>query len=105
TSSLPASAPVWDAAALAAASVRPALITMIGLRSATSRAAEMNERASPTDSMYMTMLLVRGSSPRYWIRSPQPTSSIEPTETNALKPTLALKLQSSTAVQSAPLWL
>ena len=51
TSSLPASEPVCDAAALAAASVRPALITMIGLVSATSRAAERNDRASPIDSM------------------------------------------------------
>ena len=51
TSSLPASAPVCDAAAFAAAAVRPALITMIGLVSATSRAAEMKERASPMDSM------------------------------------------------------
>ena len=51
TSSLPASDPVCEAAALAAASVRPALITMIGFCSATSRAAERNARASPTDSM------------------------------------------------------
>ena len=48
----------------AAASVRPALITMIGLVSETSRAAERNERASPIDSMYMTMLCVRGSLPK-----------------------------------------
>ena len=34
-----------------AASERPALITMIGLVSATSRAADRNERASPMDSM------------------------------------------------------
>src|SRR5208337_1724773 len=39
------------------------------------------------------------------IRSPQPTSSIDPTETKALKPTLARKLQSSTAAPRAPLWL
>ena len=51
TSSLPASVPVCEAAALAAASVRPALITMIGLVSATSRAAERNLRASPIDSI------------------------------------------------------
>ncbi len=51
TSSLPASEPVCDAAALAAASVRPALITMIGLVSATSRDADKNDRASPIDSM------------------------------------------------------
>ena len=51
TSSLPASEPVCDAAALAAASVRPALITMIGLVSATSREADRNDRASPIDSM------------------------------------------------------
>ena len=51
TSSLPAIEPVCDAAAFAAASVRPALITMIGLESATSRAAERNDRASPIVSM------------------------------------------------------
>ena len=51
TSSLPASAPVCEAAAFAAAAVRPALMTMIGLVSATSRAAEMKERASPIYSM------------------------------------------------------
>ena len=56
--------PVCEAAACAAASVRPALITMIGLFSETSRAADRNDRASPTDSMYITMLLVRGSFPR-----------------------------------------
>ena len=38
-----------EAAAFAAAAVRPALMTMIGLVSATSRAAERNERASPID--------------------------------------------------------
>jgi len=43
--------PVCEAAALAAASVRPVLITIIGLLSATSRAADRNERASPIDSM------------------------------------------------------
>ena len=51
------------------------------------------------------MLCVCGSSPRKLIRSPQSTSSIEPTETQALKPTFSRKLQSSTAVSSAPLWL
>ena len=51
TSSEPVREPVWEAAALPAASVRPALITIIGLVRATSRAAERNERASPTDSM------------------------------------------------------
>ena len=53
TSSLPASEPVCDAAAFAAASVRPALITMIGLVSATSRAAERNaarRRSTPCRS-------------------------------------------------------
>ena len=39
------------------------------------------------------------------MRSPQPTSSIEPMETNALNPTFSRRLQSRTAVQSAPLWL
>jgi hypothetical protein len=51
TSSLPVSEPVCEAAARAAADVRPGLITMIGLVSATSRAADMNERASPMVSM------------------------------------------------------
>ena len=64
TSSLPASEPVCEAAALAAAAVRPALITMIGLASATSRAAERKRRASPIVSMYITIALVRWSSPR-----------------------------------------
>ena len=43
TSSLPVSAPVCEAAALAAAAVRPALMTMTGLLSETSRAADRNE--------------------------------------------------------------
>ena len=43
TSSVPVSEPVCEAAALAAAAVRPALITMMGLVSETSRAAERNE--------------------------------------------------------------
>ena len=51
TSSLPVSEPVWEAAALAAASVRPGLMTMIGFERATSRAAERNDLASPTDSI------------------------------------------------------
>ena len=51
TSSEPVSEPVWEAAAWAACSVRPALMTMMGLRRATSRAAERNARASPMDSM------------------------------------------------------
>ena len=51
TSSLPVRLPVCEAAARAAASVRPALITMIGLVRATSRAADRNDRASPIDSM------------------------------------------------------
>ena len=51
TSSLPVSEPVCEAAALAAAAVRPGLMTMMGLFSATSRAAERKERASPMVSM------------------------------------------------------
>ena len=39
------------------------------------------------------------------MRSPQFTSSIEPTETNALKPTFSRRLQSRIAVHNAPLWL
>ncbi len=37
--------------------------------------------------------------------SPQPTSSIEPIDTKALKPTASRMLQSRMAVSSAPLWL
>ena len=51
TSSLPVSEPVWEAAALAAWAVRPGLMTMMGLASATSRAADRKARASPTVSM------------------------------------------------------
>src|SRR5262245_23468931 len=104
TSSLPLREPVWDAAAFAAAAVRPALITITGLRSDTSRAAERNDRASPIDSMYSTMLVVCGSSARWSIRSPHPTSSIDPADTNALNPTFSRRLQSRIAVKSAPLW-
>ena len=57
-------APVCELAAFEAASVRPALMTIMGLRSVTSRAADKNERASPTDSMYKRMLPVAGSSPK-----------------------------------------
>ena len=105
TSSLPVNDPVWDAAALAAAEVRPGLMTMMGFIRATSRAADRKARASPMVSMYMTMLRVLGSSPRWKIKSPQPTSIIEPSEIKALKPTFSFRLQSRTAVQSAPLWL
>ena len=51
TSSAPVSAPVCDVAARLAASLRPALMTMIGFVKATSRAADRNARASPIDSM------------------------------------------------------
>ena len=51
TSSLPVRDPVCDAAAWDASSVRPGLRTMIGLVSATSRAADRKDRASPIDSM------------------------------------------------------
>ena len=51
------------------------------------------------------MLRVCGSSPKYSMRSPQPTSSMEPIERNALKPTCSRRLQSRIAVQIAPLWL
>ena len=40
-----------EAAAFAAWAVRPGLMTMIGLVSATSRAADRNARASPMVSM------------------------------------------------------
>ena len=39
------------------------------------------------------------------MRSPQLTSSIDPSEANAENPTFSRRLQSSTAVHSAPLWL
>jgi len=51
TSSEPASDPVWLAAALAAASVRPALNHDDRLGQRHSRAAERNFRASPIVSM------------------------------------------------------
>ena len=51
TSSLPVREPVCEAAAFDAASERPTLMTIMGLVSATSRAAERNERASPMLSM------------------------------------------------------
>ena len=51
TSSEPVSEPVCEAAALAAWAVRPGLMTMIGLVSATSRAADRKARASPIVSM------------------------------------------------------
>jgi len=51
TSSDPVSEPVWEAAAFAACAVRPGLMTMIGLVSATSRADERKARASPIVSM------------------------------------------------------
>ena len=51
TSSEPVRLPVCDAAALAACSVRPGLMTMIGFVIATSRAADRKARASPMVSM------------------------------------------------------
>ena len=48
---VPVREPVWEEAALAAASVRPALMTIIGFVRATSRAAERKDRASPMDSI------------------------------------------------------
>ena len=50
-SSPPVSEPVCEAAALAASSVRPGLMTMIGLVRATSRAADIKDRALPMVSM------------------------------------------------------
>ena len=78
---------------------------MIGLTSTTSRAADKNDRASPIVSMKIRMLLVYGSSPKKSIRSPQPISSIDPTETKALRPTLALGHHPSTTAPTALLWL
>ena len=51
TSSEPVSEPVCEAAAFAAWTVRPGLMTMIGFDSATSRAADRKARASPMVSM------------------------------------------------------
>ena len=51
TSSEPVREPVCDAAAFAAWAVRPGLMTMIGLVSATSRADDRKARASPIVSM------------------------------------------------------
>jgi len=51
TSSLPVKDPVCAAAARDASSVRPGLMTMMGLVRATSRAADRKDRASPIDSM------------------------------------------------------
>ncbi len=50
TSSAPARAPVWDAAALAPSGSRPDLMTSTGLFRAAERAADMNFRASSIDS-------------------------------------------------------
>ena len=61
TVSEPASAPVWDAAALAAPGVRPALTTMTGLLRDAARAADMNLRPAFTDSAYRRMARVPGS--------------------------------------------
>ena len=47
----PVKAPVWEMAARSPDMERPALTTMIGLVRATCRAALINRRASPTDSM------------------------------------------------------
>ena len=51
TSSLPVRLPVWLAAAFAAASVRPGLMTIMGFVWATSRAAHEAACASPIDSI------------------------------------------------------
>ena len=90
---------------MAASAVRPGFMTMMGLVRATSRAADRKLRASPTVSMYITMASVSRSLPRWSMRSPQPTSAIEPSDTMELKPTFSRSAQSSTAVTSAPLWL
>jgi hypothetical protein len=51
TSSPPASAPVCEAAALAPSGALPAFTNTTGLLRAAARAADMNLRAAPTDSM------------------------------------------------------
>ena len=64
TSSAPASAPVWEAAAFWPCALRPALMTITGLLRAAARAADMNLRAWSIDSMYSRMARVRASLPR-----------------------------------------
>jgi len=51
TASSPAIAPVWELAAFADSANRPALYTRIGFERANARDADMNLRASVTDSM------------------------------------------------------
>ena len=53
TASEPAGAPVCDAAALAAASCRPALTTMIELVRATARAAQRGTRPNVADRFHV----------------------------------------------------
>ena len=94
------------AAALDAASVRPGLITMIGLCKAhLARGGEKRARVAYRFHVDDDALRARDRRPGSRIRSPQPTSSMEPTETKALKPTISRRLQSRMAVQRAPLWL
>ena len=106
TSSLPVSEPVCEAAALAAWAVRPALITMIGLVSATSRAAPTgscaDRRSIPCKPRSN---VVRGSLPKY-------VDQIAPAHVQhgadgdeRAEADHRCSDQSSTAVQSAPLWL
>ncbi len=78
---------------------------MMGLLRAISRAADKNARESSTHSRLMTMLLVRGSSPKWTMRSGHETSGIMSQATIALKPTPVRKLQSRTALHMALLWL
>ena len=72
TSSLPVREPVCEAAACAAASVRPALMTMIGLVSATSRAAERND-AGVADRLHVDDDALRAAGRRRGSRSGRPS--------------------------------
>ena len=88
------------------ASVRPALMTMIGLVSATSRAAERND-ARVAHRLHVDQDAAWCSGRCRGSRSGRPSRrrAIEPMEMNALKPTISRKLQSRMAVHRAPLWL
>jgi hypothetical protein len=91
-----AALPPWE--------VRPALITMMGLVKATSRAAERKLRASP-DRLHVDegWLWFSDPDPGNRIMSPQPTSSIDPMEMKAENPTIAGS-SIEHAVHIAPDW-
>ena len=101
------SLPVCDAAARDAASDRPALMTIMGLLRA--YLARGGEKKLLCISHRFHIQHFSWCGDRHLvatkIKSPQPTSSIEPVETMALDPTCSRWLQSRIAVCNAPLWL